>query len=362
MNDTSIHFQDTGIRKAAILVACLEPEAADAMLQQIPAEQALQVREAAAMLGDIDPDEQRRIIDEFLRVDAMVPDQSPPGIELDDPRTDPRTASPSFTGRRNDQPTEPRSQSERFSEAKRSELPGFAVKSKKSVEGEFREPTFQFLNEAEDDKLSSLLQSERPQTVALVLSHLPANRAGGVLSHFPPNLQVEILRRLADLEETDPAVLYEVEQALEMRLSKQFAMQQRRVAGLEAISGILEACDDSTSGRILENLAACDRSLAEKLGLQTVAFDDLGSLDAGVLAGIFRAADPILVQTSLIGAEPALAERVLATMPPRDAKRLRKQINHPGPLRLSDIEDARRQIASLAQRMLKNKKKSAFAA
>jgi flagellar motor switch protein FliG len=211
--------------------------------------------------------------------------------------------------------------------------------------------------------LARLLGGERPQTIALVLSHLSPQRAAGVLAHLPSLLQVEVIRRLVDLEETDPEVLREVERTLETRLSRQFAVQRRRVAGLEAVAGILDACDSRTGEQLLENLAACDRELAKKLSPRTIDFDELTALDDARLSAVFHAAEPEAAQTALVGASPLLLERLLRTMAPKEAKRLRRKLNHPGPIRLSDVEDARRQIAALAQRMLStNPNKPAFAA
>ena len=87
---------------------------------------------------------------------------------------------------------------------------------------------FGFLHEAEEENLAQLLAGERPQTIALVLSHLPAERAGDVLARFAPVQQVEVVRRLVDLENSDPEALHDVERALESRLSQQFASRQRR--------------------------------------------------------------------------------------------------------------------------------------
>ena len=115
---------------------------------------------------------------------------------------------------------------------------------------------FRFLRDAEADKLVRVLAGERPQTIALVLSHLPPQQAGSVLARLQPALQNEVVRRLVDLEETDPEILREVEQALQSRLSEQVQMQRRRVAGLAAVAGILQASDGRTGMQILDNLAA----------------------------------------------------------------------------------------------------------
>jgi len=149
----------------------------------------------------------------------------------------------------------------------------------KGAAGPAQAKPFVRLREAENEKLARLLAGERPQTIALVLSHLSSRQAAGVLACLQPNLQTEVVRRLVDLEETDPAILHEVEQALESRLSQQVRMQRRRVAGLEAVSGILEASDGDLRLQILDNLTARDQKLAERLLPPPMEFDDLAELD-----------------------------------------------------------------------------------
>jgi flagellar motor switch protein FliG len=208
---------------------------------------------------------------------------------------------------------------------------------------------FHFLQEAEAEKLARLLAAERPQTIALVLSHLPPERAGGVLACLPAATQVEVVHRLMDLEETAPEILREVEQALESRLSEQVQMQRRRVAGIAAVAGILAATDRRIGGRILDNLAAHDPSLAERLGPRTIEFDDLIELDDAALAEVVRSAGRALMLPALVGAREELVARVLGQLPAGEAARFRRQLAAPGPLRLGDVDQARRDVARLAR-------------
>ncbi len=76
---------------------------------------------------------------------------------------------------------------------------------------------------------------------------------------------MEVVHRLVDLEETDPEILREVEEALRGRLAEHVQTQRRRVAGLQAVAGILQATDGRTGIRILDNLARGDRTLADQL-------------------------------------------------------------------------------------------------
>ena len=160
-----------------------------------------------------------------------------------------------------------------------------------------------------------------------------------------------MIHRLVDLEETDPQVLREVEEALRSRLSEQVEMQRRRVTGLQAVSGILQATDGRLGMQILDNLASRDRALAEKLGPRQLTFDDLADLNEGVLAEVFDEAGPELMLPALFGAAPGLVTRLLAHLPHADARAVRRRLDHPGPIRLGDLEEARRQVARIASRL-----------
>ena len=322
-----------GLRKAAVLVASLDTAVADAVLDQLTPEEARQVREIVMEMDDLDPGEQRRVIDEFFQTGSKVPAGPSAGVELDgrlaqlDSRGDPREPD----------------------DAGHSAAPAGHP--------------FCFLQETEDEKLVRVLDSERPQTVALVLSHLSPARAGVVLARLPEDLQTDVIHRLIDLEETDPQVLREVEEALRSRLSQQVEMQRRRVTGLQAVADILQAADGSLGMQILDNLASRDPALAEKLGapaadqghmapgLRQLAFDDLAGLSANLLAEVFDEAGPELMLPALFGAAPELVSRMLAGMPHARARAIRRKLDHPGPIRLRDVEEARRQVARIASRL-----------
>jgi flagellar motor switch protein FliG len=317
----NMKLSNEGLRKAAILVASLDTAAADAVLDQLTPEQARQVREIVVEMDEVDQGEQRRVIDEFFQAGPQVPAKAAAGVELDG-----RLAWLASRGG----PMEPQ------------EVGDSATPSGHP---------FRFLQETETEKLVRVLGSERPQTIALVLSHLAPARAGSILARLPENVQVDVIHRLVDLEETDPEILREVEEALRSRLSQPVEMQRRRVAGLQAVAGILQATDGHTGIRILDNLATSDRALAEKLGPRSMAFDDLADLDESSLAAVFDEAGAELMLPALFGAAPELVGRVLNGIPQVDARAIRQKLDHPGPIRLRDVEEARRQVARIASRL-----------
>lgn len=330
MDVATISLHDAGIRKAAILVASLDQAAADLLLRQLGPERADLVRQAVAYLDEIGPEERQRIIDEFRRIGPMAPSPSDSGIELD---------------------RLPVGQTFLSGASK-------AVNATPPAAGEVP-PPFDFLRDAEDEKLARLLGDERPPTVALVLSNLPPERAGEVLARLAPAAQIEVVRRLVDLDNTDPETLGEIEKALETRWLQQFAVDRRRAAGPDAVVRILAACDPAARGRILGNLAAHDRPLAERFGERPITFDDVAQFDDAVLLAVYRAAKPEVLQAAFLGAPPAMLDRLLRRLSRDEAKRLRHKLAHPGPIRLSDVEEARRQIAALAQQISRDRPRKA---
>jgi flagellar motor switch protein FliG len=311
---------DQGLRKAAILVASLDRVTADLLMDKMSDEQARLVRQTIMDLGTISPDEEQRVLEEFLHR-GPKPAQTE-GVELDG-RLARKLARAASAAPRGD--------------------------SGNTQSNE--ESPFGFLKEAEADKLSKLLAAERPQTIALVLSHLPPDRAGAVLVRLHSSLQVEVIRRLVELEETDPEILHDVEQTLQTRLSELVRMQRRRVAGLSAVAGILRASESRVGMQILENLNVHDRQLASRLGPDEFEFDDLDLLDERSLTTLLSQADPELAILALVGAPQDLIERLLRQLPAPEAQVVRHRLVHVGPTRLSDVEEARQQLVELARRL-----------
>ena len=316
-----------GLRKAAILVASLDTAAADAVLDQLTPEQARQVREIVVEMDDIDQGEQRRVIDEFFQSGPKVPaTDARPASELDG-----RLAWLAVPRRPRSSPTMPTPPRRPAPAASPLPLPA-------GDRGRETGPRARQRAAAND----------RPGAFASF-----AGRAGAVLARLPEDVQVEVIHRLVDLEETDPEILREVEEALRSRLSQQVEMQRRRVAGLQAVAGILQATDGRLGMQILDNLASRDRALAEKLRFPPVAAIDVrrsGRPGRDLMAEVFDEAGPELMLPALFGAAPELVNRVLARLP-EAARALRHKLDHPGPIRLRDVEEARRQVARIASRV-----------
>jgi flagellar motor switch protein FliG len=304
------------LRKAAVLLSSLDAESAEALLRQIEPSQAELLRQAITALGEIDPREREHVAGEFL--DAQTGERWLPGagVQLDEQLA------------------------HRFDDA-----------AARNPLADCAEPTFGFLQSPHLEDLSELLEHEQPQTIAVVVSHLTADRAAQLIAALPGHVQAEVLHRLVDLDEAHPEVIREIERGLAARVLARAELVERRTAGLSAVNNILAAADGPASQTIRRNLVKHDVALAQSLAQTPFLFSDLPVLDDASLWTLLSAADPDWVVLALAGAPPELAERVAGLLPPHEAADFRQTLDHLGPTRLSDVAEAQHRIAELARRL-----------
>jgi flagellar motor switch protein FliG len=207
------------------------------------------------------------------------------------------------------------------------------------------------LEEASAIELARYLEREHPQTIAVVVSHLPPERGADVLASLPASLQAAVARRLVDLEAADPEVVREVERGLQSWLAEQVKSRARRKAGLATLEGILQAADNRTQHELLSNLENYDEQLVRKLSpprrqLPTMA--ELEQWDDSALVLLLERTDAEVMTLALAGSSASLVERVLGCLPRARAKALRHAIQHLGPTPLSDLEAAQTALAEMA--------------
>jgi len=303
---------DEQLRRAAVLVSALDADSADALLDRLAPQQAGLIRRMLVELLDIDPQEQEVLMAEFVgRPQAGAAAES--GVSL--------------------------------------ELSGSALETTGDVGRAM--PTFAFLHDASEEELLELLKGERPQTVAVVVSHLPKHRAAEVLAMLPNALQGDVVQRLARLDEADIEVLADVERTLELRFRRRLQSDRGRVAGFGAVKGILDDASPDQRRSMLSTIARQDPKLASRLTRSTVTFDALPNLTDASLRMLCETADHEALVVALAGGELEFTRRIVGVLPRMRAAKLQASIDSLGPTRLSDVELAQEEVAQTA-RFLEN--------
>ena len=201
---------------------------------------------------------------------------------------------------------------------------------------------------ADAESLGMILAREQPQTIALVLSSLTAERAALVMDRLPLAMRPQVVRRMAVVEAVAPEVLREVRSALAGELSALVAEGMRRVDGRIAALEILRRSPATQQTEILSAIERDDPNLANELRSKLFTFEDLTRLSDRDLQSLMKDLDMKQVTVALKGGSPELREKFLKNMSSRAGELLQDDLTAMGPVKLSEVEGAQAEIAKVA--------------
>ncbi|MGE8204084.1 flagellar motor switch protein FliG [Heyndrickxia sp. NPDC080065] len=210
---------------------------------------------------------------------------------------------------------------------------------------------FDFARRADPGQILNFIQSEHPQTIALILSYLEPAKAGQILSELPQNVQADIARRIALMERTSPEVISEVETILEQKLSATVTQDYTQTGGLESVVEVLNGVDRSTEKTILDALEIQDPELAEEIKKRMFVFEDIVTLDNRSIQRIIRECENEDLLLSLKVSSDEVKDVVYRNMSTRMVETFKEEMEYMGPIRLKDVEEAQSRIVSIIRRL-----------
>ena len=199
--------------------------------------------------------------------------------------------------------------------------------------------------------VAEIIEDEHPQIIAIVLASLDDDHAAQVLAALPEALRPEAMLRVARLEIIDPAAMEELDQVLERQLGKVRKSPPRAVNGMTSAAAILNNVDTSMESALLDALREADNDLGEKVSELMFVFEDLLDLDDRGMQRLIReiAVDNLVI--ALKGVDDAVREKFFSNMSSRAADMLKEDIEAKGPVKLSEVELAQKEILSVATRL-----------
>lgn len=210
---------------------------------------------------------------------------------------------------------------------------------------------FAFLHKAESENLLTFIQDEHPQTIALILSHLPPDKAGEILGGLGQEKQLEVVVRIARMEQTNPEVIREVERGLEGRLASIVSQTFEKTGGVETVAEILNLADRTTEKAILEQLEADDAELVEQIRRLMFVFEDINLVDDRGIQMVLKEIENSELSLALKTASDELKEKILRNMSERAAAMINEEMEYMGPVRLTDVQGAQQKIVDVVRRL-----------
>jgi len=219
------------------------------------------------------------------------------------------------------------------------------------IQTQVQRTPFSFLQKAEAENLLTFIQDEHPQTIALIICHLPHHKAAEILVGLPMQKQIEVIKRIANMEQTNPEVIREVEKGLESRLASMLTQSMEKAGGIPTVSEILNLADRSTEKAILEGLEADDPDLVEEIRRLMFVFEDVLLVDGKGIQAVLREVDNDELALALKTASEELQEKIFSNMSERAATLIKEDMEYMGPVRVSDVETAQQRIVDIVRRL-----------
>jgi flagellar motor switch protein FliG len=213
---------------------------------------------------------------------------------------------------------------------------------------------FGFLRHVDSQNILTYIIDEHPQTIALIMSHLPANFGAEILAGLPESRRLAVVRRIATMGRTNPEIIREVEKGLERRMSSVMSQSFERAGGVGAVAEMLNVSDRATERAILDGLAKDDAELVEEIRRLMFIFEDIGRFSDKDIQCVLKNVETSQWAMALKGASDNLKEKILRNMSERAAETLREEMEYLGPAKRSVVEAKQQEIVDVI-RMLEDR-------
>jgi flagellar motor switch protein FliG len=162
---------------------------------------------------------------------------------------------------------------------------------------------------------------------------------------------VEVVKRIANMEQTNPEVIKEVERGLEHRLSAMITQTFEKAGGVDTVAEMLNLADRATEKSIMEGLEAEDPDLVEQIRRLMFVFEDIMMVNDKGIQSMLKEVDNEDLALALKTASQDLKDKIFKNMSERAAQLIKEDMEYMGPVRVSDVEAAQQKVVDVVRRL-----------
>lgn len=200
--------------------------------------------------------------------------------------------------------------------------------------------------------VADLIRLEHPQIIAIVLSYLEQDQAADVLAALPENMRVDIVMRIASLDGIQPSAIHELDDMLEKQFSgNSDNIKSSAVGGLKTAANIMNFLDSNLEAELIEKVKEIDEDMGTGIQDLMFVFENLVDVDDRGIQALLREISSETLIVALKGSDEAIKEKIFKNMSRRAGEMLRDDLEVRGPVRLSEVEEAQKEILTVARRM-----------
>jgi flagellar motor switch protein FliG len=311
----------SGARKAAILLTVLGEEPAATVFRDLNADELQRVADEVANLGTIPLELSVQVFEEYQRMTQAQDYLIQGGYEL----------------------------------ARRLLIRAFGENEAESILQRLTKARelkpIEALQRADPQKLARFLETEHPQTIALILGQLGDRQASALLMSLPNDVRAEAVKRLANLRRFSPEMAEKVSILLSQRLKQVGEQGKRTYSGFQSVADIMNCIDTTVAQEILENIENEEPTLAISIRDLMFTFEDLLQVGETHIRELTGALDKRTLAMALKGTDDGLKNHFFRTMSSRAIEMLKEDMELLGPVRSKDVSRAQSEIVAIARQL-----------
>jgi flagellar motor switch protein FliG len=311
----------TGTQKSALLMMLLGEDEASEIIRNLSPKEVQHLGSAMYSVQGLDQDTVNRVLDEFLEI---IKEQTSLGLGTDSYIKNVMTKA--------------------LGNDKAQSVLGriTPVSSDRPIE---------ILDWMDARAIAEMVTDEHPQIISLIISYLEASVGADVMNMLPPDLQADVIRRVATLETVQPDALRELEMVMQRKFAANTSLRASQVGGVKAAAALMNFTQQDTEQRIMKTLGKDDKDLMQAIQENMFLFENLMDSDDRSLQTLLRSVETEDIVVALKGADDALRDKLFACMSSRAAANIMDEMEALGPVRLTEVQDAQKAIINVARRL-----------
>jgi len=312
-----------GIRKAAILMIILGEQTSAEILRQLDDEEVQSIGREVARITSINNEQAETIVEEFYQMSMARDYVLKGGIDY----------------------------------AKKMLMNAFGPEHAKKLMDRLVKTlgsemaSFDTLQRADPQQLAKFIHNEHPQTIALVLSHLNASQAAGLLSSLPAELRADVALRMASLDQISPEVISKIAVIIGEKLKALGELSREPYGGVRAVSEMFNRLDSASSKELLEAIEQVDGNLVATIRHLMFVFEDLLLLGQEAVKEVLGKVDRKILTVALKGTSEQLKTHFMEVMSQRGAEMMKEDMEALGPVKIKEVEAAQQQIIAVVRQL-----------
>src|SRR5689334_18796376 len=199
--------------------------------------------------------------------------------------------------------------------------------------------------------VAELIRLEHPQIIAIVLAYLEPDQSAEILTSLPTNMRSDIMVRIATLDGVQPSALSELDDIMEKQFAGKGTTRTSALGGAKAAANIINNLEPSQEGVIMEQIVQTDEALGARIQDLIFVFDNLFELDDRSMQELLRQVPSEKLLLAMKGCEDAMKEKIFKNMSQRAAEMLKDDLESKGPVRISEVEGAQKEILQIARKL-----------